>query len=62
MAMNPVFWATPVRRRSSSRFLQGDLLDEEALHAGFRVFGPRSAATGLCRLTNGSRRPCELYA
>ena len=24
---------------------------------GLRVFGPRSAATGRCRLTNGSRRP-----
>ncbi len=27
---------------------------------GLRVFGPRSAVTGRCRLTNGSRRPCEL--
>ena len=27
---------------------------------GLRVFGPRSAATGRCRLTNGSRRPPEL--
>jgi hypothetical protein len=27
---------------------------------GLRVFGPRSAATGRCKLTKGSRRPCEL--
>ena len=41
--------------------LEGDFLDEEAFHARAAAWPARGRAPiGFSRLTNGSRRPCEL--